>query len=307
MGLSRRTILILITILFSAGVTPIAIRFNQYEGVPSLVIILIRLWLVSIGMLPLVWRYREQVRALTLRDWVLSGIAGFWLAMNLFMLFISLEYTSVLVNSVLRRTTPLWIILPEIIIFGAVFSRRFWISLLMTIVGVILIGVGGLTAIEGGSDPLLGAGLAAFGAICFGIYLLIGRKLNNTMPSLLFSFLVFLAAALVTTVFVAFTGTPVTGYSASGYLWTIIVTILAQVLGHIFINLGLQIFTATAMAVILQVGVVVSAIMALFIFGEIPSLPQIIGSALVIVGVLLATIEQTKRQNKEKTKTVYSS
>ena len=51
---NRRALLIILTIIFSAGVTPIAIRITQSEGMPSLVIVLIRLWLVSLGLLPLV-------------------------------------------------------------------------------------------------------------------------------------------------------------------------------------------------------------------------------------------------------------
>ena len=296
---SNRSIALVLLIIFSAGMTPIAIRYTQAEGVPSLVILFIRGWLIVFGLLPIVWmRYREELLALTIRQWAISLIAGFWLAMNLFMLFWSLEYTSVLVSSVLRRTTPAWIVLPEIFLFGTMFSRKFWGSLLMTILGVIMVGLGGVSAIEAGSNPELGAGMASFGAVCFGIYLLIGRRLNNRIPPLLFSFVVFLGSAIVTSVFILFTTTPVTGYSTAGYLWTICVTILAQVLGHIPINIALQQFTATAMAIILQIGVVLSAVFALLLFGEIPSVLQVIGSVLVIIGVTVTTIEQTQRNRK---------
>ena len=291
--LDRRRLLIIFTMIFSAAVTPIAIRVTQSEGVPSLVIVLIRLWLVSLALLPWIWlRYRREISSLTTRQVLLSGISGFWLALNLLLLFVSLEYTSVLMTSLLRRTTPLWIVLPEILIFGVVFSRRFWLSLPLTIIGVALVGLGGLTAVEAGSDPLLGGALALIGSLCFGAYLLIGRQLNNVIPPLLYSFLVFFSAALVTSVFVAFSGTPVAGYSARGYFWVIIVTILAQAMGHLLMNLALQHFTATALAIILQIAVVGSALIALFLFGEIPSLLQVIGSALVIYGVVIATVEQ---------------
>ncbi len=297
--LDRRRLMIMLTIIFSAGVTPIAIRITQSEGMPSHVIVLIRLWLVSIGLLPLAWmRYRRELRAITPRQWLLSGIAGFWLALNLLMLFVALEYTSVLMTSLLRRTSPMWIVLPEIFIFGVIFSRRFWLSLVLTLIGVALVGLGGLSAIEAGSDPLLGGGLAIFGSFCFSVYLLIGRQLNNVIPPLLYSFLVFFSAALVITVFVATTGTPLTVYSANAYVWAIVVAILAQVFGHIFMNLALQFLTATAIAIVLQVGVVLSAVIALFLFGEIPSLAQIIGGALVIYGVVVATIEQTQARWK---------
>ena len=296
---NRRALLTILTIIFSAGVTPIAIRITQSEGMPSLVIVFIRLWLVSLGLLPLVLsRYRHDLAGLSRRDWLLAGIAGFWLALNLALLFISLEYTSVLMTSLLRRTTPMWIVLPEIIIFGVVFSRRFWLSLALTLVGVTLVGIGGLSAIEAGSDPLFGGLLALCGSLCFGAYLLIGRRLNNLIPPLLYSFLVFFAAAIVTSLFLASSGTPVIGYTANGYLWSIIVTLLAQVLGHLGMNLALQHFTATAVSIILQVGVVLSAIIALFVFGEVPSLLQVIGSGLVIYGVTVTTIEQTRAKWK---------
>jgi len=297
---SRQTIGVLGIIIFSSSVTPIAIRITQAQGIPSMIIVLIRLWLVSLGLFPIIWtRYRQALFRLTRRDYLLSAAAGFWLALNLFMLFLALEYTSVLVTSVLRRTTPLWIILPEVFLLGAIFSRRIWFSLGLTLAGVVLVAAGGLNAIEGGSQPLLGAGMATFGALCFGIYLLIGRRMSDEMPTLLYSWLVFVSAALVTTFFVQITHTPVLGYSLSSYIWTLIVTFLAQFLGHIFINIGLQRISATAMGIILQVGVVVSAVIALFVFGEIPSSLQLIGSVLVIMGVLLATQEQQQHPTPE--------
>lgn len=301
---NRRALLIILTIIFSAGVTPIAIRITQSEGMPSIVIVFIRLWLTSLGLLPLIWtRYRRELLQVTPRQWILSAIAGFWLSLNLLMLFMALEYTSVLMTSIIRRTSPIWIVLPEIVIFGVIFSRRFWFSLVATMIGVVMVGAGGLSAIEAGSDPVLGAAIALFGSLCFGIYLLIGRQLNNVMPPLLYSFAVFFSAGLVTSVFVFLTGTPLTGYPINGYLWSILVTVLAQVLGHISMNLALQYYTATAMAIVLQVGVVVSAIIALFLFGEIPSLLQIVGSALVIYGVVATTIEQTQARWKHQPQT----
>lgn len=302
---NRRGLLIILTIIFSAGVTPIVIRITQNEGMPSLVIVLIRLWLISLALLPLIWtRYRGDLLNLTARQWFLSSIAGFWLAVNLLMLFVSLEYTSVLMTSVLRRITPIWTVLPEILFFGVVFSRRFWLSLALTLIGVVMVGLGGLTAIQGGSNPLLGAGLAVFGSLCFAVYLLIGRQLNKAIPPLLYSFIVFLSSAAVATVFVAFTRTPVIGYPLSGYLWCVVVALLAQVFGHIFLNLALQFFTATAMAIVLQIGIVLSAALALFLFGELPSMAQVIGSGLVVYGVVAATMEQTSGRRGRQDKTL---
>lgn len=294
---SQKTILIVLSILISSGVTPIIIRITQDQGMPSLVIVFIRLWIVSLGLTPIVWiRYRQQLLSLSKKQILFGIFAGFWLAINLLMFFWGLEFTSVLITSVLRRTTPLWIITPEILLLGAVFTRRIWLSLGLSIIGVILITLGAGGIIETGSQPLLGAGAAIASAISFGIYLLIGRKLNNAMPTILYSWLAFLSAAIIITVFILVSQTPVLGYSASGYLWTLAVTFLAQIMGQMVINLGLQRFSATAMAIILQVSVVLSVIIAVLLFSEIPTIWQIIGSVMVIIGVILATIEQSNRK-----------
>jgi len=299
---SLKTGLVVFSLIFAAGLTPIAIRYTQAEGVPSLVIVLMRLWLVTLILFPIIWtRYRKELFSLTRRQIIFVAIAGFWSAMNLLMLFLSLEYTSVLISSVLRRTTPIWTILPEIIVLGAVFTRRTWLSIGLTLIGVLLIAIGGTGVIEVGSQPLLGGGLAGFGAICFGIYLLIGRQLSNAIPGLLYSWLVFFSAAIVITIIILITGTPVLGYSTMGYIWVLVVTFIAQFVGQISIIFGLQRFSATAIAIIVQVGVVMSAIIAAFAFSEIPSLWQIIGSLMVIIGVILATIEQNQRKPKTAT------
>ncbi len=156
---TQKTVLIVLSIIFSAGVTPIIIRITQEQGMPSLVIVFIRLWIVSLGLTPIIWRhYQKELFALSKKQILLGAMAGFWLAINLLMLFFGLEYTSVLITSVLRRTTPLWIITPEILLLGAVFTRRIWLSLGLSIIGVVLITLGGGGVIETGSQPLLGAG-----------------------------------------------------------------------------------------------------------------------------------------------------
>lgn len=296
---TQKSILIALTVIFSAGVTPIAIRINQAQGMPSLVILFIRLWLITIGLFPIVWiRHRDNLLSLTRAQIAMGAIAGFWLAINLLMLFFALEYTSVMITSVLRRTTPLWIIAPEIFLLGATFSKRIWWSVGVTFAGVILIAIGGSAGVDAGSHPIIGASMASFGAICFGIYLLIGRKLSDTMPTFLYSWLVFLSAAITLNIIILFTRTPIIGYSASAYMWALIVTFSAQILGQMVINIGLKSFSATAMAIILQVGVVLSVVIAVILFAEIPTIPQGIGSVLVVIGVLLATIEQNQRKTK---------
>ena len=282
--------LTLLAVVFAAAVTPIFIRNAQQEGVPSLYMIVVRLVLVSLVLTPIVVRrHRPELANLGRRNWLLGIGSGFFLALNLLCLFVALEYTSVLVTSVLRRTSSLWVLGLEILFLGAVFTPRIWGGLLLAFAGSLMAGFGGSAALEAGQNPILGAGLALFGAFCMSCYLLIGRKLSWQLPPTAYSWLVFSGAAVVTMIFMLFTQTPISGFSAMGYFWIIMVTIVAQVIGHMSMNVALGYFPATHVGVALLVSVAVSTVLALILFNEVPSALQIIGSLVIVIGVLLVS------------------
>jgi len=177
---------------------PITIRVAQLEGVPSIYIITARLLLTSLVLAPIALRRRDATKLWQMgrQDWLWAGLAGFFLAVNLLMLFLALEYTSVLVTGILRRLTPIWAIGLEMFFLAAIFSRRVWLGVLVTIAGSIAVALGSAGAVEAGSAPAFGALLAIIGSVCMGFYLLIGRKLRDVLPSLTYSWLVFTIAVL---------------------------------------------------------------------------------------------------------------
>lgn len=277
-------------VTLSAAATPIAIRNAQLQGVPSLYIITVRLIVVSLVLFPLVrYRHWPALQQLERRDWAFAIVAGFFLALNLLLLFVSLEYTSVLVNGVTRRTSPLWIIWLEIFFLGATFTWHIWAGLFLALGGSILVALGSTGATTPGSNPLLGALLGLLGSFCIGLYMLIGRKLSSKLPSLAYSWVVFTAAAVVAIVYAVIRQVPFSGYSWLGYVWVVVVIIIAQFIGHLSINVGLHYFPATTMSIFMQLSVAISAVLAFFALGEIPSPWQIVGSVFIAAGVLLAT------------------
>lgn len=280
---------ILIIITLAAGAGPLAIRQTQTNGVPSLYTIAARFLLTTILLAPYIFyhssHYKQPLSLLTKREWVLLFFAGLLFAVNLVGLFFSLEYTSVLVTGMVRRTSPFWLIWLEMIFLGAMFSRSVWVGLGLTTLGSIFVALGSSSAIGAGSRPMLGMGISLIGALGMAVYLLIGRSVRYRMPALLYSWLVFAFAGVITWVAVFALGVPVVGYTPAGYLWIIIVTIITQFLGHIPINFSLRHFSATHMSIIMQAGVVLSAILAFFFFNEVPSVTQIIGSGAILLGV----------------------
>lgn len=287
---SWQTYALLALAIFAAAVTPIAIRFAQIEGVASLAIIFMRLSLASLVLLPVIWRrYRPALRRLSREDLLWTLAAGGCHALGLVLLFFSLEYTSVLINSVLRQTSPLWVLVLEVVTLHAAFRRRVWLGVVLAIAGTLIVGLTGVQDTAAGRSDLIGGVLALMNALFIAGYLILGRKLRGKLPFIPYSWVIFVAAGLLSAVFVWVTGTPLLGYSWAGYGWVVVVTITAQFMGHLSINASLRSFPATIFSVIMQSSVIISAVLAFFTLGELPTLAQIVGSGVILLGVVLVT------------------
>jgi drug/metabolite transporter (DMT)-like permease len=280
-------------LIFAATTAPIYIRFAQNEGVPSLSIITWRLILATILLTPFAWRqHGDELKSMSRHDWGWAMAAGAFHAFGLFCLFFALENTSVLVNGVLRRTTPLWTIMLEVLVLHVMFARHVWWGIGLTLLGGGLVAFGGADALDVGTRPFLGAGLSLLNAVTLSFYLVIGRRLRNKLSFLAYTWTLFVSATLVAIFFLLMTQTPMVGFTLRGYWWILVVTIVAQIAGHLPVNFAVRHFPATYMAVLLQISTVAAAVLAFFYFGEIPSLLQLVGSVIIIAGVLLVTVRK---------------
>ena len=156
---------VILLVLSAAGV-PVLIRMAQAEGVPSISIIGIRLIMATAMLAPAAFRrHGTAIRAMTYRQWLLVFLAGAVHALGLYFLFFALEATTLMVNGVLRRLSPVFAILIETIFLGAVFSRKVWIGTFATLLGMALVVYGAVEAIDAGPRPFLGAILSIGSAL----------------------------------------------------------------------------------------------------------------------------------------------
>ncbi len=244
---------------------------------------------------PFAWRREAAaLRQLGRRELLLSLAAGFWLVCNLLLFFAALEYTNVFVTSVLRRTTPLWTALPEVFLLGVIFPRRLWWGIAITMLGGLLVAASGGGA-AGLADGQIGALIALVGAGCGAFYLLLGRVLNSRMPSLAYSWLAFTWGALLSSIVLLLWRIPLGGYSLAGYGWALSVVVIAQLIGHLGINWSVGKLHATTLSIVMQLSVVLSGLLAWFWLAETPLPGEVLGSAVVLVGVALATLRRPAR------------
>lgn len=285
------SVLIMGVIAVSLG--SIFIRLAQNEGMPSLLVAAGRVTIASLILtLPVLRRYSDYIRQLEKRDWLLLGMAGLFLAVHFATWVSSLEYTSVLISVALVNTNPLWVAVLEVLFLKARLSRAMLFALALAFAGGLILVLPGSGTIELGKSPVLGAALAVTGAASVAVYFTTGRKLRAKLPLLPYIWLVYGMASLVLIAVLLMTGTQVTGYSAAGYFWLVVMAVIPQLVGHSALNYALGYLQATFVTLSSQLEPAVSAIFAFFLFQETPGWLQVLGSVTILAGIILATASQ---------------
>ena len=296
-----RPYLVLIIALAAATFAAVFIKLAQEAGMPSPLIAAGRLTLAALVLTPFILRnYQHELQRLTRRDILFSLFAGFWLSVHFLTMVYALESASVMIVQVIINTGPLWVGLLEVTFLKEKLSREVWFGLLLTIIGggVIALASSAGSAGAGGEDALIGNALALAGAIASSIYITIGRSVRGKVSLFPYIWIVFSCGALVAMTFVLLTGTPLTGHPPRAYFWLIMVTLIPQLVGHSGFNYALGYFSATIVSLTTQTLSVTAAIAAFFIFAEVPGLTDLIGSGIIVSGVILAIIgKQRKRKS----------
>ncbi|MAS33300.1 MAG: hypothetical protein CL610_04800 [Anaerolineaceae bacterium] len=280
-----------------AGSTgPIFLRLALAEGVPTPVITVCRLMVACLLLTPLTLnRYQAELRRLSKRDVIIGIIAGILFAAQMILMFEAYVFTSVLIAGVLIGSIPLWTLLMERFILHAHFNRMVWIGLGLALVGGALIGLAGIDSTNVVSTGLLlGGSLALAAALMGSLYLILGRTVRNHMSLIPFLWLIFTSGAVTSLVLLLVSDYDLTGYTSEGYFWVLMIAIFPQIIAHGSFNYLLAHFSATVVSISSQIITVISAVGAFFIFAELPGPLQFIGSAIIIVGVTLTLIGQSR-------------
>lgn len=293
-------LVVLVAGVLAISSSAILIRGAQGEGVPSLVIAAARLTLAAIVLTPVaLTKHRAQLANLKRRELVLALLAGIFLALHFAAWVTSLEYTTVLVSVVIVTTSPIWVALLEVVLLRAQISKHVVLGLAIAIAGGLIISFGGSPVDSDASArdaSLIGGALSLIGAIAVAIYFVIGRSLRSTLSLVPYIWLVYGCGGIVLSIVVLISGVPVIGYSSLGYLFVLATALIPQLIGHSALNYAVGYLPATLVSLVTQAEPVGSALLALVFLGEIPGAIQLIGSAVILGGVVVATVAQARRR-----------
>jgi drug/metabolite transporter (DMT)-like permease len=287
--------------ILAVSTASIFIRFAQ-EEVPSLVIAAWRLTIASLILVPIAaTRHKTELRGLSRKGLLLALLSGTFLALHFATWITSLQYTSVASSVVLVSTIPLWVALLSPITIKEPIGKAVFMGLVFALIGGVIVAISDTCSITQGGvscpnmsefmqgQAFLGDALAVCGAIAGAGYLLIGRKLRANMSLVSYISLVYGMAAIVLIIIMLVAGLNFFGYSPQSYVWLILLAIIPQLIGHSTFNWALAYLSAAFVSITLLGEPIGSTILAYIILHEKPTPVKLIGGALILVGIYIAS------------------
>ncbi|MEI3605338.1 DMT family transporter [Pseudogracilibacillus sp. SE30717A] len=275
------------------AVSTSAILVKLASGAPAGIIAFYRLFLSVIIMLPIVlFKYKEEIRAIAKRDWILATISGIFLALHFILWFESLNYTSVASSVVLVTLQPVFAFIGTYFFFGERFSVAAVISMLITLVGSFIIGWGDLQ-ISG--LALLGDILALLGAVTVTGYFLLGQQLRRNLSLITYTFIVYGTSSVALLIYNLLIGNDLFHYSANHWVLFLGLAIIPTFLGHTLFNWALKWLSTSTISMAIVFEPIGATILAYFILEEAVTSSQWLGGSIVIFGLFLFIMSTTRK------------
>ena len=245
--------------------------------------------------LVIAWWLRNQQPALARRDWAAVaglGFLGYYAAS--FLDFLGLQYVGAGVGRLILFLYPTMVLTLSFFFLRKAPTRRELASLLMSYAGIALVVSDQVGTTGEGKLFLFGVLLVFASALCYAAYLVAGSQVVKRIGSMRFT-AYSMAVATLPALVQFFALEPVGALALPASIWTyaIILATVSTVLPLFLQAEALRRIGATEFALVGAVSPVSVAVMSALGLGEPFGLPQVLGAALVIGGVLLVSLKRS--------------
>ena len=227
----------------------------------------------------------RRTRTLTPRAALWCIASGAALALHFILWISSLSYTSVASSVLFVTTHPLFVGLGSFLLWGERPTRSLWMGASLALLGGALIGLGDVR-LAGGA--LFGDALAVGGGLMAAVYFMIGRHVRRSVSATEYVAVTYSAAAVMVLGLCVTTRTPLFSYSGNTIGFLLLLGLIPQLIGHSTFNWALRHLSASHVSIFILGEPVASGILAYLIFGEAPSGLNLVGAALILVGIYLS-------------------
>ncbi len=282
---ARRTVIIGASVMVSFS----AIFFRLADS-PAMVMVFYRMLFASAIIVPLaLWRCGRELLSIGRRDAFVSILSGVVFAVHLAAYFESLEHVSIASCLVLTDTAVFFVALFMMIFYKESVSRKGWGIIALTFGGCVLIASSDMS----GETGLLGDMLALLSSVLFAVYAMIGRRVRTRVSTLAYTSLLYLSATVTSLAISLFGEAGSLACGTDDLLLGLGLAVCCTVLGHTVYNWGLKYEKAAFVAITTLLEPVFGSFLGFLVFGEVPGIVVIVGSAIVLLGVYLFSVENT--------------
>ncbi|ALS22027.1 DMT family transporter [Paenibacillus naphthalenovorans] len=270
--------------------------FVRWSNAPVSVTAMYRLVLTTLLMLPFLWKYREEIRRISIRDWLGLALSGLALGLHFLLWMGSLKLTTVASSTAILALEPVFVLIGACLFLKQRTNTFAVISMLIAITGAILIGYGdwGLTG-----PALLGDLLSLLGTIAVAIHMLMGKSLLNRVPAFLYSFFVFAFAAAVLAVYNLGLGFSFTDYDAKEWGIFLLMAVVPTLFGHYLFNWLLKFMRPESVSMSVLGEPLGATVLAYLLLGETVTWLQAAAGVLLLLGVWLFLLSNEKQNSPE--------
>lgn len=231
----------------------------------------------------------EPGKKLHNKQWLyifLLGIFGYYLS-SLFD-FVGLQYISAGIERLILFLYPTFVLLINALVFKERGNKTQWLAVALTYVGVVLAYLGELSFEKNNPNFLLGSSLIFLCAITFAIYIAgSGRIIPAVGPTKFTAYAMLFSTAGIFLHYIV-KGNYALLHSGSNYIgYGFLIAIVATVIPSWLVAAGTKAIGSNNVAIISTIGPVSTILQAHFILDEPIYTVQIVGTLLIVTGVLL--------------------
>ena len=270
----------------------ILVKLAYQDGVDAMTLLALRMvFSVPIFMMVAFWSHTQHhIHRIERKDWgaiIGLGLIGYYLSSLLD--FLGLVYISAGLERLVLFLYPTMVVLLSAFLLKRPIGRQVYLALVLSYAGIVLVFLHDLGGAQKGI--VLGTALVFGSTLTYSTYLIGTERLIARIGAIRFTAYAMLVASAAALLQIAVTH-PLALLQQSGrvYALSVAMAVFSTVLPVFMLSAGIRIIGSGHTALIGSVGPVSTIVMAQYFLDEPISLLQILGSVLVLAGVLSISI-----------------
>ncbi|ABE58106.1 DMT family transporter [Chromohalobacter israelensis] len=211
------------------------------------------------------------------------AVAGFLLGLHFITWFSSLDYTSVASSVTLATMQPLFAFIIGYFLYHERLNRGAALGAMVSVLGGIIIGWGDYRV---SGVALWGNLLALSAAFLATVYFFVGQHALKSVSLNVYTFYCYGFAAIAIALYCLVTGNALSAVNRDDLLIFFLLALLPTLLGHSVLNYCTRFISVSLVSMAMLCEPVGASVLAWLLLGTLPTVTQLVGGALTVLGVL---------------------